>query len=188
MLKIFLVFLVLFGQAAIGADPRVAVAVKINAVRRSHGLSELKPNELLSEAAQSQSDWMSAKGVMEHLREEAGSFEEFRICNYHPMNRTINSGYFSFEDLFRVVANPDGTTAVLALPHANDSVGEIIAKAVGPGSDDVYDPNVMVRGWMNSPGHRKEILKAKHRDFGVGFSSPRYGETYWCVVFASSNL
>jgi hypothetical protein len=128
---------------------------------------------------------MAEKGVMEHLREESHSLEEFRVSNYHPMNRIVNAGYFSFGDLFRVSAAPDGSSSVMALPHANDSVGEIIAKAIGPGSPDVYDPKVMVRGWMNSPGHKKEILKARHKEFGVGFTSPRYGETYWCVVFAS---
>jgi uncharacterized protein YkwD len=183
---LFVVFAMLQCLAS-ADDVRSVVAAKINLVRKSKGLTKLVPNELLAQAAQSQSDWMASVGAMEHLREEARSYDGFRICNYHPANRVINSGYFSFEDLFDVSTNENGSTTVFAKAAANDNVGEIIARGVGPGSNDVYDPVVMVRGWMNSPGHRKEILNGSYEEFGVGFSSPRYGETYWCVVFANPN-
>lgn len=185
MMRFLLATIVFLQSFSLASDPRPIIGLKINAIRKSHGLEELTPNETLRLAAQSQSDWMASKGVMEHLREEATNYDEFKICSYHPVNRVINSGYFSFEEIFRVRANLDGSTTVLAQPAANENVGEIIAKGVGPGSPDVYDPKVMIKGWMNSPGHKKQILTSGYKEFGVGFTSPRYGETYWCVVFAN---
>jgi hypothetical protein len=118
---------------------------------------------------------------MDHLREPAGSFKEFVGGDFHPSNRVVKSGYFAFEELYRVEINQGGAV-VHPLPAANENVGEIIAK--GWGGDGAYDHNRVVVGWMNSPGHRREILKAPYREMGVAVCSPRHGETYWCVVFA----
>lgn len=38
----------------------------------------------------------------------------------------------------------------------------------------------VVRGWMNSSGHRANILKADRKEVGFGRSG-----TYWCAVFAT---
>jgi uncharacterized protein YkwD len=175
--------LILLQVSASAADYKSDIAKGVNYSRKSHGLRTLVLNERLNEAAQSQADWMASKGEMNHLREMASDHEEFKFCNYHPANRVINSGYFSFDELF-VVEFSDGKVFVDPKPEANENVGEIIAKAFAPGSNDPYNPKVMIKGWMNSPGHRKEILTEEYEEFGVGFSSPRFGETYWCVVFA----
>lgn len=158
------------------------VFVKINAVRRSHGLQELKINQTLNAAAQSQADWMAAAGRMDHLREPARSFDEFKTCEHHPSNRVVKSGYFSFDQLFQTEVGTGGAV-VHPRPEANENVGEIIAR--GWGGTNVYRTDVIVRGWMNSPGHRKEILKAPYREAGVGIASPVHGDVYWCVVFAN---
>lgn len=114
------------------------------------------------------------------MRDPARSFEEFLSCDHHPSNRVIKSGCFRFDELFRVDRNPTGAT-VIPLPAANEQVGEIIARGVG--GEDAYNYRTVVTGWMNSPGHRKEILKPPYREMGVHVCSPRFGETYWCVVF-----
>lgn len=163
-----------------GADLEPLVFRSINSVRASHGLQALSPNPALAEAARSQSLWMASVGRMDHMRPPARSFDEFLTCEYHPSNRVVKSGYFRFEELFRVDRNPTGAT-VVPLPAANEKVGEIIAR--GAGGPGVYDYRAVVRGWMNSPGHRKEILKGQYREMGVSVVSPRQGETYWCVVF-----
>ena len=169
-----------FAATAHGADLETLVFRSINSVRASHGLSALSGNPQLAVAARSQSLWMASVGRMEHMRPAARSFDEFLSCEYHPSNRVVKSGYFKFEELFRIERNPTGAT-VFPLPAANEKVGEIIARGVGgPGA---YDHRTVVRGWMNSPGHRKEILKAPYREMGVSVVSPRNGETYWCVVF-----
>lgn len=174
------ILLALFCLPAIGGELDVMVARSINSIRASHGLVRLDPSPHLQKAAESQSLWMASVGRMDHLREPAKSFDEFLSCDYHPSNRAVKAGYFRFDQLFRVDRNPTGAT-VVPLPAANDQVGEIIARGVG--GDEAYNYKTVVAGWMNSPGHRKEILKTPYREFGVHVCSPRRGETYWCVVF-----
>ena len=180
MRTITLLALLLVAPASRGADLEALVFRSINSVRASHGLQALSGNPALAEAARSQSVWMASVGRMDHIRPEARSFDEFLTCEYHPSNRVVKSGYFRFEELFRVDRNPTGAT-VVPLPAANDKVGEIIAR--GAGGQGAYDYRTVVRGWMNSPGHRREILKGQYREMGVSVVSPRGGETYWCVVF-----
>jgi len=170
-----------FAPQALGSDIEALVARAINGVRGSHGLPRLEAEPRLTAAARSQCLWMASVGRMEHLREFPKSFDEFRVCDHHPSNRVVKSGYFSFDELFRTERNATGVV-VFPLPAANEKVGEIIAR--GEGGQGAYDHRTVVRGWMNSPGHRKEILKEPYRQMGVAFASPRHGETYWCVVFA----
>lgn len=52
-------------------------------------------------------------------------------------------------------------------------------------------PEEAVKGWMNSPGHRKNILSPKAREIGVGYYFlPNDGgkvtyKHYWTQVFAA---
>lgn len=156
----------------------------LNSIRSRRGLARLSHEPRLEAAARSQCVWMAKAGRMEHLREFPGSFEEYLRCDYHPANRVVNAGYFRFEELFRVDRNPTGAN-VVPLPAANDNVGEIIAH--GAGGPGAYNVNTVLDGWMNSPGHREEILQENYREAGVAVCSPRQGETYWCVVLARKN-
>lgn len=45
-------------------------------------------------------------------------------------------------------------------------------------------PEAVVAGWMNSPGHRRNILSA-NVDTGVGVAIGADGRTYWTQVFAT---
>jgi uncharacterized protein YkwD len=45
-------------------------------------------------------------------------------------------------------------------------------------------PDAVFQGWMNSPGHRRNILSSKYTEVGFGIASGG-GKTYWCAVFAS---
>lgn len=180
MRNILAVAFALFCSLAAAGDLNEMVARSINSIRTSRGLVRLDPNPHLKRAAESQALWMAGVGRMEHMREPASSFDEFLFCEYHPSNRVVKAGYFRFEELFRVDRSPTGAT-VVPLPAANEQVGEIIARGVG--GEGAYDYRTVVAGWMNSPGHKREILKASYRDMGVHVCSPRHGETYWCVVF-----
>lgn len=53
------------------------------------------------------------------------------------------------------------------------SAGENIAKGY-------VTPQAVVNGWMNSSGHRANILNAKYTHIGVGFVS---GGNYWTQMF-----
>lgn len=164
------------------ADERTAdVLRRINAIRQAHGLPTVSLNAKLTAAAKSQADWMASTGRTEHLRDPVTSFEQFRNGSYHPSNRVIKSGYFTFDELFNAKKNSGGFF-VEPRPAANDNVGEILAR--GWGGPDSGRTDKIVTGWMNSPGHRHEILKREYREAGVAVTSLRPGDYYWCVVFA----
>ena len=48
-----------------------------------------------------------------------------------------------------------------------------------------YTADRVVTGWMNSPGHRRNILDPRMRDIGVGVVMNSKGEPYYCQNFAS---
>lgn len=155
------------------------MAEGINSIRSSHGLPKLRREPRLESAAASQANWMASVGRMDHLREPPRSLEEYKTCNHHPANRVINSGYFSFDDLFRIDYNGGG--AVVHPTRANTHVGEIVAAGRG-GGPSVRRPDIILAGWMNSPGHRDAILNPKFKEFGSAVAA-RGGDVYWCVVF-----
>ena len=42
-----------------------------------------------------------------------------------------------------------------------------------------------VTGWMNSPGHRENILTNKYTNIGIGYAVDTRGKTYWVHIFTS---
>lgn len=44
-------------------------------------------------------------------------------------------------------------------------------------------PAAVMKAWMNSPGHRQNILNPAYTDIGVGFASKSNGVTYWVQQF-----
>jgi uncharacterized protein YkwD len=60
------------------------------------------------------------------------------------------------------------------------SVGENIAAGYS-------SPESVVQGWMNSPGHKANILGASYTEIGIGYAfgnASGYG-SYWTAVFGS---
>ena len=43
--------------------------------------------------------------------------------------------------------------------------------------------DAVMTGWMNSPGHRANILGADYTEIGVGISYDAAGMPYYCQVF-----
>lgn len=155
---------------------------RINGQRKEHRLSRLAYNKTLEKAAQAHAEWMARNRKMEHLQAPPASFDEHRTCNHHPINRAINAGYIAWDEVFRAEQTPTGAV-VHAQPNANDHVGEIIAAGWGAGHP-AAQTNTVVAGWMNSPGHRKEILTAHYKEMGIGVAcTPDGKDTFWCVVF-----
>ena len=156
------------------------VAVRLNKERVQHRLKPLKYNKTLEKAAQAHAEWMARVQKMEHLEEAPGSLEQHKTCNQYPAHRAINAGYFKWDDLFFVETGSSGYV-VHPKPGTNESVGEIIAKGANAGHPATQPP-IIVPGWMNSPGHRKEILTAHYQEMGIGTARIN-NDTYWCVVF-----
>ncbi|EFL37669.1 conserved hypothetical protein [Streptomyces griseoflavus Tu4000] len=42
-----------------------------------------------------------------------------------------------------------------------------------------------MEGWLNSPGHRANILKADFTHIGVGFAGGGRAGTYWTQLFGA---
>jgi len=158
---------------------------RINAQRIQNGLKPCKYNKKLEKASQFHAEWMARNRKMEHLQEEAKSLEDHKACTHHPINRAIRAGYSEWSDVFFIENRTDGQI-VVTKPDANDHVGEIISagwKAGHPASQT----EIVVNGWMKSPGHRKEILTAHYEEMGIGVActpDDQY-DTFWCVLFGN---
>ena len=63
-----------------------------------------------------------------------------------------------------------------SLTHSGQPCAENIA--VGYSSS-----NAALRGWMNSPGHRANILTRGYRKIGVSAYKTARGTIYWCQQF-----
>ncbi len=44
-------------------------------------------------------------------------------------------------------------------------------------------PAEVMNGWMNSPGHRSNILNATYMEIGVGLAKNKNGVSYWTQLF-----
>lgn len=60
--------------------------------------------------------------------------------------------------------------------------GENIAAGQRTVDEVMYNPKY---GWMNSAGHRANILNPKFAHVGFGVAFDRYNNLYWCTVFAT---
>lgn len=61
------------------------------------------------------------------------------------------------------------------------TIGENIAMNMA------YDANEVVEMWMNSTGHRRNLLDENFHEIGFGIAiSPDQTEIYWCVDFAGN--
>ena len=46
-------------------------------------------------------------------------------------------------------------------------------------------PDDVMRVWLASPGHRRNIKSAAYREIGIGYATANSGAIYWCVTFGS---
>ena len=46
------------------------------------------------------------------------------------------------------------------------------------------DPTEVTKDWMNSSGHRRNILSKNYKHIGFGIATSKTGEKYWCTVFS----
>ncbi len=74
---------------------------------------------------------------------------------------------------------PDGSSFATALRQQNvsyRSAGENIAWGQ-------RTPEEVVNAWMNSPGHRANIMSSNFTAIGVGYYENTKGTDYWCQLF-----
>jgi uncharacterized protein YkwD len=78
--------------------------------------------------------------------------------------------------------NPEGDTPGMRLT-ANGVHWEIMAENIGAGA---LSPQAVMQGWLDSPGHRKNIESPRYTKIGVGWQPGAPGDDpdYWTQVFA----
>lgn len=82
------------------------------------------------------------------------------------------------EELFSHT-RPDGSNFATALKEQNvsyRSAGENIAYGQ-------QTPEAVMKAWMNSSGHRANIMNANYTTIGVGYYENANGTDYWCQLF-----
>ncbi|WP_275561722.1 CAP domain-containing protein [Streptomyces sp. 5-6(2022)] len=103
---------------------------------------------------------------------------------------------------------PDPRLTAAAQAHSDDMVARDFYSHTGPEGHQPWDraraagathrgigeniacgqrsPEEVVRGWMNSPGHRANILKPDFTHIGVGHATGSRAGTYWTQVFGAA--
>jgi hypothetical protein len=97
----------------------------------------------------------------------------------------FHSDWMASHDCFahNCPGEPDWVTRIVNAGYANaEALGENIAAGYG-------SANEAVQAWMNSPGHRANMLGADFREAGGGYaySASAYYHRYWTMDFGARN-
>lgn len=134
------------------ADAEDAVLCLINEQRASHGLNALTANPILRQVAAAHATasvtlkwWPAGGGPSVHVNPQTGMDAGARIreAGYCPMNRDNV---------------PRGENAYGG-QYWGSPTSDVMAKTTSP--------EAAVNGWMNSPGHRANILNPAYRESGI---------------------
>jgi uncharacterized protein YkwD len=60
-----------------------------------------------------------------------------------------------------------------------------VAENIAWGSGPLASPRAITRAWMNSPGHRANILDGSYREIGIGVVSARSARTLYTTDFGA---
>ena len=102
------------------------------------------------------------------LRPLAANWELSRVARYKSQDMR-NNGYFSHNS--PTYGTPFQMLSAFGLSYR--TAGENIAKGYA-------SPQAVVNGWMNSSGHRANILNASYTQIGVGYVAKG---NYWTQLF-----
>lgn len=133
------------------------VHLLVNKEREARGLSSLSWNSELSGIARGHSHDMAKRGFFSHQSPEGLGFpDRYRRAGYSCSVPQGNTIYMGAENIFQ---------------------NNLYDRVVYTGREARYDWNSLrkiaettVQGWMNSPGHRKNILTPVWRSEGIGIA------------------
>jgi uncharacterized protein YkwD len=133
------------------------VHLLINKERQAKGYSPLSFNATLSGIARKHSRDMAARNYFSHRSPEGTGFSErYRQAGYSCSVQTGETIYTGAENIFQ---------------------NNLYDRVITVGTETRYDWNsarkiaeTTVQGWMNSPGHRKNILTPFWRSEGLGIA------------------
>lgn len=120
---------------------------EVNRVRKSHGLKPLEWDPLLNKIAREHSEDMALKNYVDHKNKKGESPSDRALRHRYPTSIAENI-YQGF--LYKKAYYKNG------VPIEYDWLSDReMAKEV-------------VKGWLNSPGHRKNLLHPHYRKEGIG--------------------
>jgi uncharacterized protein YkwD len=127
----------------------------INKERHKQGLSQLEWDDALAHIGRKHSRDMAVRNYFDHYSPEGFDFldryqQAGYLCSIR-INRTIHMGAEN-----------------IALNNLYDSVTTMNGDAFYDWNSQEKIADTTVRGWMNSPGHRKNILTPHWRHEGIG--------------------
>jgi len=125
---------------------------KVNEERGKQGLRALIWDSKLAEVARLHSLDMANKNYFSHDNLEGEDPTMRAIRNGYNVHKELGNGWYS------------------------DGIAENIGMMEGYASNDVA--SAMMKSWMNSPGHRANILDANYDFIGVGVAYNGYGTYY----------
>ena len=173
-------FLNLFRKHSI--DPqqtRLEIIGLVNEERRKAGLLPLRTNDHLRLAATNHAEDMHKRGYFSHTTPEGLDYvDRIRAANYF----WINQQHCGCKTIFNVRSLIEKNRNQESPGHASSdlelcgcqpsfSVGENIAKGQ-------LTPLEVMRDWMNSPGHRKNILHPQYEEIGIGLFGPHWVQNF----------
>ena len=127
----------------------------INRERLKHGLDQLAWNDILSRVARGHSGDMARRNYFSHDSPEGHDFTyRYRGEGYTCALRTGMTIHGGAENIFQ--------------NNLYDSVTTVNGKAYYDWNTEEQIAETTVRGWMDSPGHRKNILTPHWRTEGIG--------------------
>lgn len=109
-----------------------------------------------------------AKNGLKPLKE---NWELSRVARYKSMDMR-DKGYFSHTS--PTYGSPFDMMKAFGITYSY--AGENIAMGQ-------RTPEEVMKGWMNSPGHRRNILSENFTEIGVGYAANNKGNTYWAQMF-----
>ena len=131
---------------------------KINKVRRQHGLSKLKWNQELAYIAKDHSVDMSKRHYFSHVTPEGVDLQKrYQKADFNCLVPAGGNRYLTGGENLHKGWRRTGT--ITYSDGRKEETGLLSIQQVA---------DIAVEGWMNSPGHRKNILQPHWLTQGIG--------------------
>ena len=133
------------------------IHVLINNERQNYGLSPLQYDSKLADIARDHSQDMAARNYFDHNNPEGQGPTERAIAAGYTVYKDLGGGWYSEGIAENIFQNwlYDSITYINGIPSYDWSTQSEIASST-------------VSGWMNSPGHRSNILESSYEKEGIG--------------------
>ncbi len=95
--------------------------------------------------------------------------------------RMVAQGFFAHE-------SPDGGTLVdrlTAVGYLGDDAAWVVGENIGWGQASLATARSMVSAWMNSPGHRENLLSADYTGIGLGLALGTPTDQTWGATYTT---